>query len=211
MSNIVLRPLQMWLDPVDPDPVRHSFKASWTQTTALLKREVDMLQRRWVEAEIILQLQVSEYWLRKDGGMKADAKVTGHGVVISFDSKFGPLRYATDRFVSSFGMPGWQANVRAIAMALEGLRMVDRYGVSRRGEQYTGFGALPAARAMGAAMSLEDAATMLRLFEKPEEANLPTDWDKLYKRAAKHWHPDVEGGDDAQFRKAKEAHTLLTQ
>lgn len=33
----------------------------------------------------------------------------------------------------------WQHNVRSIALGLEALRAVDRYGISRRGEQYAGF------------------------------------------------------------------------
>ena len=33
----------------------------------------------------------------------------------------------------------WQHNLRSIALGLEALRAVDRYGISRRGEQYAGF------------------------------------------------------------------------
>jgi hypothetical protein len=43
------------------------------------------------------------------------------------------LVYATD--VCAF----WQHNIRSIALGLEALRAVDRYGISRRGEQYAGF------------------------------------------------------------------------
>jgi len=42
----------------------------------------------------------------------------------------------------------WRHNVRSIALGLEALRAVDRYGISRRGEQYAGF---RAALASGAA------------------------------------------------------------
>lgn len=38
----------------------------------------------------------------------------------------------------------WEDNLRAIALALEALRKVDRYGVTRRGEQYTGWKQLTA-------------------------------------------------------------------
>lgn len=43
------------------------------------------------------------------------------------------LVYATD--ACAF----WQHNVRSIALGLEALRAVDRYGISRRGEQYAGY------------------------------------------------------------------------
>lgn len=43
------------------------------------------------------------------------------------------LVYATD------ACQFWQHNVRSIALGLEALRAVDRFGISRRGEQYAGF------------------------------------------------------------------------
>jgi hypothetical protein len=43
------------------------------------------------------------------------------------------LVYATDACVY------WQHNVRSIALGLEALRAVDRYGITRKGEQYAGF------------------------------------------------------------------------
>jgi hypothetical protein len=43
------------------------------------------------------------------------------------------LVYATD------ACDFWQHNVRSIALGLEALRAVDRYGISRRGEQYAGY------------------------------------------------------------------------
>jgi hypothetical protein len=43
------------------------------------------------------------------------------------------LVYATDVCAN------WEHNVRSIALGLEALRAVDRYGITRRGEQYAGF------------------------------------------------------------------------
>lgn len=51
------------------------------------------------------------------------------------------LVYATDACVL------WRHNVRSIALGLEALRAVDRFGISRRGEQYAGFRAALPARA----------------------------------------------------------------
>ena len=53
--------------------------------------------------------------------------------MVAFESKHGPLKYATDVF------DHWHANLRAIALGLEALRKVERYGITQRGEQYTGF------------------------------------------------------------------------
>jgi hypothetical protein len=57
---------------------------------------------------------------------------------VSFESRHGPLEYATDVF------DDWQDNVRAIALGLEALRRVDRYGIAKRGEQYRGWKQLEA-------------------------------------------------------------------
>jgi hypothetical protein len=63
----------------------------------------------------------------------------GHpGVEISFDSRaHGRQSFATDEY------DDWQDNVRAIALSLEALRAVERWGVSK-GRQYAGFALLAA-------------------------------------------------------------------
>ena len=87
----------------------------------------------------MLQVDISERYIRTDGLPYANARYgTNPGVIVSFDSRHGPLRYATDAFTE------WQDNLRAIALSLEALRAVDRYGVTRRGEQYTGWRAIAA-------------------------------------------------------------------
>lgn len=112
-----------------PDP----FKSRLSDTLHLLEAEL----RRLRADEVVIELAVMEGEIRLDGWPYADARPTHPGVVISFDSRHGPLRYGTDAF------PNWQANVRAIALGLESLRRVERYGIGKRGEQYVGWRALP--------------------------------------------------------------------
>ena len=65
---------------------------------------------------------------------RSGAKVPAHpGIEVSFESRHGRLVYATDVCVF------WEHNVRSIALGLEALRAVDRYGITRRGEQYAGW------------------------------------------------------------------------
>lgn len=75
--------------------------------------------------------------LRLDGLPRADRSARSPGIVLSFEaaSVFDKphLRYEVGTYSS------WQDNVRALALALEALRAVDRYGVTRRGEQYAGW------------------------------------------------------------------------
>jgi hypothetical protein len=62
-------------------------------------------------------------------------------------------------------MDDWQHNVRAIALGLEALRKVDRYGITRRGEQYAGWKALPAGIGIGATHMTSEVATKVIIEE----------------------------------------------
>jgi len=132
-----VRPIREWTDhqtPATQRRSRYTFSTPFSQTESLLRRELEHLGAK----DVVLQLAVAEADLRLDGTFRASARIVHPGVKIAFDSKHGPLTYATD------SCELWQHNVRSIALGLEALRAVDRYGVTRRGEQYTGWKALPA-------------------------------------------------------------------
>jgi hypothetical protein len=201
-----LRPLGAWVDPVTTN--RRStaaFRASWTDTLALLDHETEQLGARIV----VIQVDVTEGEIRRDGMLRANAKVGHPGVVVSFESNHGPLRYATDAYEQSYShqMPSWQANVRAIALGLQALRAVDRYGVSKRGEQYVGWKALPAGPGGEFATSTEAAAWI----DKTAAAHgiSGSDRAKLAKNLARRLHPDA-GGDRADWERLVQARRLLS-
>lgn len=203
------RPLT-WTDK-ETYPRRSSglFRASWADTLKFLAAELDQLDA--VEP-VVIQVDAREQDIRLDGMLRANAKVGHPGVAISFQSKYGALRYATDAYEQQWSgaFPSWQANVRAIALALEALRAVDRYGVSRRGEQYTGWRAIGAGS--GALFGTADEAhqwmyghaAALGLTEA-NEAISPRD---VYRRLAKSLHPDV-GGSAADWDRLDVARQLL--
>jgi hypothetical protein len=113
---------------------RSQFSASWSDTVSLLARELRLLRA----TRVVLELDMAEADFRLDGLPRAHAQARTPGVVLSMQTPHGPLRYAVDTYRS------WEENVRAIAKALEALRAVDRYGVTKRGEQYAGWKALEA-------------------------------------------------------------------
>jgi len=131
------RPLTTWpgreMTP-RADRRRSPFSAPFGDTTVLLRRELDHLGAR----KAVLELAIEERDIRVDGLPRAAARAAHPGVVLSFDTLHGSLRYAVDRFTS------WQDNLRAIALGLESLRRVDRYGMSGDGQQYRGWLALEA-------------------------------------------------------------------
>jgi hypothetical protein len=114
---------------------RWTFKAPWSDTLRLLEYEIDRLDGR----EVIIGGGWREQDIRLDGLPRSDAREPAFpGVEISFELPDGRrLVYATD--VCEL----WQHNVRSIALGLEALRAVDRFGITRHGEQYAGFAMLP--------------------------------------------------------------------
>lgn len=63
---------------------------------------------------------------------------TKPGVILTFESDKGSMSMPCDRYDK------WRDNLRAIALALEALRAVDRYGVTRGNEQYRGWARIEA-------------------------------------------------------------------
>lgn len=111
-----------------------SRETSYGDTLELLDRELRMLSAQ----DVILETAHRQEDLSLSGTIRGNAREPEHpGVIISFESRFGALRYYTDMFW------GWRNNLRAIALGLEALRKVERYGIATRGEQYQGYKRLP--------------------------------------------------------------------
>lgn len=197
--RIVLRPLRLWTDPT-PRVVPSPFSAPWGQTTGLLRSEVTHLRTRMqVDDPIFVDVDIPDEDWRQDGSPRKGARTRSGRIRVRFSSRHGELVYPAAQF------PDWQDNVRAVALALEALRKVDRYGLGG-GRQYVGFGELPAGRPMSAAMPVETALAVLGLDDQ-------TDWtvddvEAAFRRAAKAVHPDV-GGTDADFKRLAEARALV--
>lgn len=208
--TFIFRPLGTWTETeTSPRRSRHAFKASWSSTMGLLERELDHLDAE----RIVLQADFADRDLRLDGMPRSGARQPEHpGIRIAFDSTHGPLTYATDAYEF------WQHNVRAIALGLEALRAVDRYGVTRRGEQYTGWKQLEAGPS---SMTPTDAARFIAehgepgLIEFGGWANLA---DPAYaealraaiRRAQRKLHPDLNPhADPALFQRLQEAKRVL--
>lgn len=176
MTTFTFRPLPDW--PYPQTRGRRSpytFTASWSQTLAALKHEVGYLDG----SACIIAAGFREDELRLDGLPRANALRPSHpGIEISFDTrKHGRLVYATDV------CERWEHNVRSIALGLEALRAVDRYGITRRGEQYAGWRQIGTGTDGGP--SIERGRALIR------EAG---DW----REAVKSTHPDV-GGNPIDF------------
>lgn len=188
-ADITFRPIDSWPGELTRNRRRAPFRASWPSTIRLLEKELGMIGARVV----VFQIAVDERDLRLDGKPRAQARAEHPGVILAFESRYGPLKYAVDAFDT------WEDNVRGIALAMEALRKVDRYGVTKRGEQYAGWRAIP--------MSTDAADSILTR----EQAHYYIDerYGGDLRRALMETHPD-RGGDPDEFRKVVRAKELIS-
>jgi hypothetical protein len=181
---------------------RSNFDTPWPATEDLLMREVRHLGGR----HLVIEADFTESDIRIDGRVRASARPSTPAIRIAFESVHGPLTYATDRFST------WQDNVRAIALGLEALRKVDRYGITKKGEQYAGWKALPGGNnAWAPVMDVDLAwATIGSYGEGPiaqQRAN--GDARAAYRKARAATHPDRHGGDRELWDLVEQAATVL--
>ena len=192
-------------------PRSSPFDAPWSRTIALLGAEVRHLRGR----DVVMELDVTERDLRLDGMVRANARPASPAVRIAFESAdHGPLTYATDRFTA------WQDNVRAIALGLDALRKVDRYGITKRGEQYRGFRAIGAGKGASAShMTRDEALGILGLWGRASSALGPipaehvnTDPESLrslWRAARRAAHPDRHDGARTAWDQVEAAAAVL--
>jgi len=134
--DVTFRPIPTWERPTR-SRVYARFDSTHAATMELLEREIAMLDGR----DVVIGGGWREKDIRLDGQPRSNAPNPSEhpGVEVSFSvAKRGRLVFRTDRF------DRWQDNLRAIALAMEALRKVERYGVADSGQQWAGFAQLAA-------------------------------------------------------------------
>lgn len=165
------------------------FSARLEQTKALLFEEL----RKINATDVVLQTHFHPaVFSARTGWPYADAEVSDPGVILSFKSKkHGPLSFPCDRFQT------FEGNLRALALSLQALRSVDRYGVTRNAEQYAGWKKLEAPRAANHFHTREEAEAFIRSH------------GGSYREAARRLHPDKSSGDHELFLRLQDAQALI--
>jgi hypothetical protein len=182
------------------------FSSAWSSTLELLDRE---LRHLGVRDEFVLQIDCTEADLRLDGQLRANARPASPAVAIAVETRDkGSLLFVCGRFSD------WRDNVRAIALGLEALRKVDRYGITQSNEQYRGWQALPPGTPMPPAqMTAEQAAARLAVlagFDGSGAAALVlAEPDRYYRYGAKRCHPDAPSGSTELFQELEECYRLV--
>jgi hypothetical protein len=185
-----IEPMPAWPYEETKQRRNSTFGASWSSTLDLLDRELYYLD---VDGPVAVRVVGSPADVRRDGMLRATARLEHPGVAVSFTSKRrGPLTFPCDTFVAGSGsLSSWQANVRAIALGLEALRKVDRYGIAGRGEQYAGWRAIEASPSKPAFASAPEAREWLRDLVATEDG---VNDASLLRLGAREAHPDRNGG-----------------
>lgn len=199
-STLQTRPIDQWPGKLTRNRRRAPFRSGWGQTMDLLDRELHHIGATGV----VLLMALRPQEIRNDGRPRADARPQHPGVILCFVKSGAPVRMPCDAF------DDWGDNVRAIALSLEALRKVDRYGVSKTGEQYKGWAALPPPN--GDDWTRTEAfnfiALLLGVTETDLSAGLRLDAEAVLRKAELKTHPD-HGGRAEDFNKVQQARKLL--
>jgi len=198
-AGMAVDPIGEWPGPLTKRRTASPFASTLGSTLEVLRRELYNLGAKNVR----LQVAIPASQFRLDGYPRASAKQEHPGVILTMDSDHGALSYPCDTFTD------WPSNLRAIALALEALRKVNRYGVTKRGEQYRGFLAIEAT-AMPAGFTSVDAAIEYLRSVGGIGLEVAEPLATVLRRAKRRTHPDT-GGDADTFQRVTLAEQYLKQ
>lgn len=200
-DRMTLRPLTGWPLPETRQRRRSQFSTAWSDTLALLDRELNHLEKRGGNPQSVLQIALREQDFRVDGMPRASSLPDHPGVILSIEpSGKPPLSFPCDTF------DRWQDNVRAIALTLESLRRIERYGASETGQQYRGWQAIESKPS--GFDTAEAALRFLAVVAKVDDTN-PDHARGIYRGAVAVAHPDRNNGDHSQWDRVEAAGRLL--
>lgn len=195
MINATFVPIDKW-----PGVPRSSWKSAPFRLT--YPRRLDKLEEELAKLgakDILIQLHLKRSDIRNDGWPKSDSRPRNPGVIITFtDCRGNELSFPCDTY------DDWYDNLYAVALSLEALRAVDRYGVTKSAEQYQGW------RRLEAPGQVDHKGWAYEHLAKVADTSVeslrddPAAVDLAYRAAVRKTHPD-HGGDIEAFRLVTEA------
>lgn len=195
-----VEPIEQWPGEYTKNRRKSGFRLTWGKMLDKLENELEKLGAR----EIVLQGAYQRADIRLDNRPRAGVRPSHPGIILSFKTRKGEyLSFPCDTFDSH------EHNVYAVALSLEALRAVDRYGVTRHNEQYKGWVALPE-HSLSAELAAEFLAGYSDQYSKSRILSDPEAREIAYKEACKKTHPD-NGGNHEKFVRVQDAIRQLRQ
>lgn len=170
------------------------FSAGVRDTMRILRRETAMLEAK----KLVLEMDITEGDLKIDGTPRVNARPRSPHIALTFESMHGPLRYDTEVFTR------WQDNLRGIALGMESLRRVERFGIVKSGQQYQGW------KALEAGATTEQYLEELRALVPGILPESPVAPKGLVMLGMRTFHPDNQiSGDRDTFERIREIRAAL--
>lgn len=206
-SNMTVGPIREWPGAYTrsrrPSPFRYGGKPV-KLTTTLGDLDTELRALRAKRVELLVAIDPAKF--RRDGRPYANAQADHPGIILSFEiPDVGPVSYPCDTFTT------WEDNLRAVTLALQALRKVDRYGVTKHGEQYRGFLAIEATAAPAGFATADAALAWLADFTGLVNLDGSALRPRVALREAQRLtHPD-HGGDANLFQRVSLAEAKLRE
>ena len=198
MLDARFRPLPKWNRKPALLNKSAQFKTRYDRTLDKLEYEIRHLKGR----DICVEAGYTLDQIGNDGWPRGGVRPSHPGVVLYFNSPAGAMCFPCGTYNRI------EDNIHAIALTLECLRAVDRYGVTVASEQYRGFTALPAG---SPEMSVEEAAILVASYAVVPKDYLIDSADayrNAYRKASLSLHPD-QGGDQEEWITFQKAALVL--
>jgi hypothetical protein len=172
------------------------FKMPAGKTRYLLSRELELLGAQ----DVVVS---SNIMVRADGMPYArQPQVDDPGVVLYFMLDGAEVSIPCDRWSSV------DANLRAIGMAIEAIRGMERWGTGQMVKAaFRGFAALPASASSGTPVRPHRAWWDVLQVSRDAPKDLVT---VAYKLARRNAHPDMNGGSEELFNEVQQAYKEAT-
>lgn len=181
-------PLERWIGKRCINRRFSRFDSSWGKTLDLLEAELRHLRAR----DITIEIDLEPRDIRNDGWPRSSASPRTPAVIVSCETSHGRMALPCDRYLD------WKDNIRAIALSLQALRAVDRYGVTQLAEQYRGW------TQIAPSSNDDDPVAVIARFAGLAMDAARRDLRAAFRAAARKVHPD-HGGSTVDFVKLQRA------